>query len=111
MIEITGMLISMFAVIKLTSGFALILLIIGTGICSGIFGVISTLVWPKYYGLKNLGAISGLAMGFTVAGSAIGPYFFSLSLKYAGTYGIAAFILLVICIILLFFSFKADKPV
>lgn len=108
--ELIGMSLSMFAVINLAPGYAVILLIIGNGISNGLFGLLSTIVWPKYYGIKNLGAISSLAMGFVVGGSAVGPYLFSISLKYAGTYGTACLVLLFICIILLIIGFKAEKP-
>jgi MFS family permease len=108
--HLTGLILSMIAVINLGSDYSVILLIIGNGLSGGLFGLISTLIWPKYYGIKYLGAISSFAMGFTVAGSAIGPYIFSMSLSYLGAYTYAAMFLLVVSVVLLVLSLKANKP-
>ena len=72
-----------------------ILLILGMGIAGGLFGVITSVTWPKLYGREHLGAISGLAMSFMVAGSAVGPWLFSLMegiwghYRYTGWFGMA----------------------
>lgn len=69
-------------------------IIVGMGLSSGFFGTLTAVTWPKLYGRKHLGAISGFAMSFIVAGSAIGPYIFGLMesiwghYKYTGTIGL-----------------------
>lgn len=63
-----------------------VLLIIGMGLSSGLFGVITSVTWVKLYGREHLGAISGFAMSFIVAGSALGPYLFSLMESLWGHY-------------------------
>ena len=63
-----------------------ILLIIGMGVSGGLFGIITSITWPKLYGRKHLGAISGLAMSFMVSGSALGPWMFSLMENIWGHY-------------------------
>ncbi len=73
------------------SGQVLILMIIGNGIASGLMGVISSVTWPKLYGRDHLGAISGFAMSFMVAGSAIGPWLFSIIEDSQGDYRIAGY--------------------
>lgn len=76
------------------SSLSQLLIIIGMGLSSGFFGTLTAVTWPKLYGRKHLGAISGLAMSFIVAGSAIGPYIFGLMktfwghYRYTGTIGI-----------------------
>ena len=62
------------------------LLICGFGIANGLFGVLNSVTWPKLYGREHLGAISGMAMSFMVAGSALGPWSFSLMEKIWGHY-------------------------
>ncbi|MDC7241476.1 MAG: MFS transporter [Spirochaetales bacterium] len=62
------------------------LLIIGLGLGGGIFGVLNSVTWPKLYGREHLGAISGMAMSFIVAGSALGPWSFSMLEKIWGHY-------------------------
>lgn len=68
-----------------------ILMIIGIGIASGLMGVITSVTWPKLYGREHLGAISGLAMSFMVAGSAIGPWLFSIIEESQGDYRLAGY--------------------
>lgn len=82
------------------NGLAKIILILGMGFSSGLFGVITSVVWPKLYGRAHLGAISGLAMSFIVAGSALGPWTFSLieniwgHYRYTGYVGMAMTLLI-----------------
>jgi len=63
-----------------------VLLIFGMGMAGGTFGVLNALTWPKLYGREHLGAISGMAMSFIVAGSAVGPWLFSLMERVWGHY-------------------------
>ncbi|MCF7915958.1 MAG: MFS transporter [Spirochaetaceae bacterium] len=72
-----------------------VLVIVGLGLIQGMMGITSNITWPRFFGLRHLGAVSGYAMAWTVAGSAVGPYFFSLSLDLTGTYASAALITLV----------------
>jgi hypothetical protein len=53
-------------------------------------GITSTITWPRFFGLRYLGAVSGYAMAWTVAGSALGPYLFSLAFDAAGSYDFGA---------------------
>lgn len=62
------------------------LLIIFYGIGSGLFSMLSVVAWPKLFGRKHLGAISGFAMSIMVAGSALGPWLFSVVRSATGTY-------------------------
>lgn len=86
------------------------LIIIGNGIVWGLYTVLIGVSWPRFYGLKNLGAISGSSLSFTVIGSALGPYMFSLSHEWTGSYDLVGWICLVIAIVLIFLAFKADNP-
>lgn len=85
------------------------LLIAGYGICSGVFSVINTVTWPRFFGTKHLGNISGFAMSWIVIASALGPHIFSLSLKYSGSYSSSIFICIGLAIILLALGFKANN--
>ena len=105
MVQLSGMLLSMLALIFLSGGLPLYLIMLGVGIASGLFGVISTVCWPRFYGTKYLGEISGFSMSWVVAGSAIGPYLFSLLLEYSGNYSLSGIVMAIICITLLILSF------
>ncbi len=86
------------------------MLISGNGITWGMFIVISAETWPRFFGLKNLGAISGFSLSWLVIGSALGPYLFSLAFDLHGTYVMVAQACLAISIILFILSFRANNP-
>ncbi len=86
------------------------LVITGNGIIWGFYSVLIGVTWPRFYGLKNLGAISGSSLSFTVIGSALGPYMFSLSHDWTGKYDLVGWVCLAIALILFFLAFKADNP-
>lgn len=86
------------------------LLIIGNGIMSGLFSVLTTVSWPRYFGREHLGAISGQAMMVIVFGSALGPILFSESLSIFHSYQVAGWGCLVIYIIFTVAAFRANNP-
>ena len=60
--------------------------IVFLGISSGSWGVLNSITWIRLFGKKHLGEITGFAMGWIVAGSAFGPYIFSISENITGGY-------------------------
>ncbi len=106
-----GMLISSFGLFLLSGKpAAYYIMIAGNGIVWGMYAVLIGVTWPRFYGLKHLGAISGFSLSIAVFGSAMGPYLFSLSLKYAGSYGMVALLCVVLSVVLLLFSVRTDNP-
>lgn len=78
-----------------------LLAIIGFGIGGGLFGMLNILTWPKLYGRKHLGQISGFAMSVIVAGSAIGPWIFSVIHRYFGSYKGTGILGLIWCMLMI----------
>lgn len=107
--EIAGMMLSMAGLFILESGLPVYMIIVGSGIASGLFGVVSIVTWPRYYGTKHLGSITGFNMAWIVAGSAVGPYMFSLIKEYSGSYHFPGLILLVVTFVLFIMGFKTDN--
>lgn len=108
---VVGMLLSSAGLLVLGSaGAGYILLIGGNGVVWGLYAVLIGVTWPRFFGLKNLGAISGFSMSWTVIGSAMGPYLFSLSFKYFDGYGPVAWLCLGISALLLLLAFRANNP-
>jgi sugar phosphate permease len=110
MLQLVGMVILCLGMITLHEGFPVILIITGNGITQGLMGVTGNITWARFYGREHLGAISGFAAAWSVGGSAVGPYLFSLSLDWAGSYASAALISLVVVGVLFIASFKAERP-
>jgi MFS family permease len=91
-----------------TNGFYL--LIIGLGIYSGLFAVVNAVTWPRYFGRKFLGSITGKAMSFMVIASAIAPSLFSYSFTTFGSYSYISYLLFPFLVFLFFGSLKVKNP-
>ena len=97
LIEVAAQILCMAALFFLKQGLPYVLLIVGYGITGGLFSLLSTVTWPKFYGTKHLGAISGFSFSMLVAGSAVGPLIFSACLKFLGSYAYAGLFCLIFC--------------
>ncbi len=84
---------------------------LGLAATTGLGAVVSVVAWPRYFGLTNLGAVSGFAFSWLVAGSALGPYAFSLAESLTGDYRAAAVLFVVTAIALAFGALRASHPV
>ncbi len=82
------------------------LFIAGSGITGGLFTILNTVTWPRFYGRKHLGAISGVKMFILVFASAIGPVLFSKAHAISGSYRnilVTCFLFPIIVLLLSFF--------
>jgi MFS transporter, OFA family, oxalate/formate antiporter len=110
LLQLSGMLISMTALVMLdVSPFYRWMLITGNGIMSGMFGVLSAVTWPRFFGVKHLGAISGYSMGWMVISSAVGPFIFSISFRFTGSYDLASGFCILVALTLFVLGLKADN--
>ncbi|MDA3821712.1 MAG: MFS transporter [Bacteroidales bacterium] len=106
-----GMIMSSCGLVLLGSNnFSYWLVISGNGVVWGLYTVLIGVTWPRFFGLKNLGAISGYSLSWTVIGSALGPYLFSLSKDFSHSYDLIAWVSLFISVGILILAFKADNP-
>ena len=69
-----------------------IILILCYGVQGGIFGCLSIVSFPRFYGRKHLGSINGVFMGLIVFSSALGPILFGLSESITNSYTLACLI-------------------
>ncbi|WP_289053512.1 MFS transporter [Carboxylicivirga marina] len=107
---ILGALVGSVGLLMLQNALGTYLIIIGLGITGGLFAVINAITWPRFYGRKHLGAISGKAMSMVVMASALGPYFFSLAKTLTNTFATIAYISLAFVIAIAIGSLKANPP-
>ncbi len=107
---IVGMLVSMSGLLLLRPGWPYWLVIVGRGISGGLFGILMAQTWPRMFGRKHLGAVSGYHIGWVVFFSAIGPLFFALSNRFTDSYGASVGACMCIMVVLLVCSIKADRP-
>ncbi|MEC8155947.1 MAG: MFS transporter, partial [SAR324 cluster bacterium] len=83
------------------------LVIAGYGIQGGLWGCLSIVAWPRFYGRKHLGEINGVFMGAQVFASAIGPLLFGAAESLSGSYDQAAWISIIGNFLLLLGATKA----
>lgn len=109
LVELLGMICASAALIFLAPGLPTFLLIGGLGVSNGGFVVLLNMAWIKTFGKTHLGAVSGYAMGWTVGGSALGPFLFSTLRDFSGSYALAAEISIIFLLMLIFFSFARTR--
>jgi MFS transporter, OFA family, oxalate/formate antiporter len=83
---------------------------VGLGLSGGTWGVLGNVTFPRYFGRKHLGAISGVYMSALVIASAIGPAYFSFGKMMLGSYRNAAFSTLVLPLIIFILAFFTSNP-
>ena len=101
---------SVIGVIYLDTKSGVLLYIIGNGIAGGGFACLSGIVWPRFFGRKWLGAISGVGMSSMVIGSGIGPLLFGAFFAMTGNYLSVLWICSIIPASLFFGCAWADNP-
>ncbi|SHE41367.1 Major Facilitator Superfamily protein [Mariniphaga anaerophila] len=109
-IFLTGEIIALFSLANMNGGFYYYGFIVGHGMANGLYSVLMTVTWPRFYGRDNLGRISGFVMSIIVFFSAIGPVLFSFSLTRLGSYSFASYGLAVFILVLAFLSSRGNNP-
>jgi MFS family permease len=107
---LAGQMIAFTSLSILSPGWPYTFMIIGNGIVGGLFSVLTTVVWPRFYGRQHLGAISGFAMSSIVFFSAMGPLLFSYSFTRLGSYSWAAFLCLFFVVLNFIAAFSVENP-
>jgi sugar phosphate permease len=110
MVQLLGLIVLSVSIAVLAPGLPVAGLIVGQGLMQGVFGILSNITWPRFFGRAHLGAISGFAMALNVAGTAVGPYVFSFGRDLSGGYGGAALVCAAVAVALLVAVTRADRP-
>jgi len=105
-----GMVVSCAGVLWLRHPWGVPLLVAGNGVMGGSMVLLSSITWPRFYGIRHLGAISGYTLAWMVAASAIGPTVFGLSLDLLGSYRAATWACIAILVALAALSPRFRSP-
>jgi sugar phosphate permease len=105
----SGLLASL-GLLYLSNNYGVYLLVIGLGAFAGLFGVVNAVTWPKYYGRKFLGSITGKVTSFLVIASAIAPSLFSYFFTLLGSYGKISYLTIPYLLFIFFGSLSMKKP-
>ena len=79
------------------------------GIRTGLQGLVSGVVWAKFFGRRYLGAITGVTSTIGVASSALGPMPFGVARDWMGSYTFVLTWLSVIPLVLALLNFVFSK--
>ncbi|WP_439131006.1 MFS transporter [Polaribacter sp.] len=101
---------AIYGLLVLENAMGIYFLIAGMGVYSGLFAVVNAVTWPRYFGRKFLGEITGKVASFLVIASAIAPSLFSYSFTSFGSYKFISYILLPFLIFMFFAAFKVKNP-
>lgn len=107
---LTGELIALISLGNLNDSVFYYGFIIGHAMANGLYNVIMSVTWPRFYGRKNLGNITGFVMALIVFASALGPMAFSFSYTRLGSYSYTAFALAAVVGVLLILTRKGNNP-
>lgn len=110
MVQLVGIMMLSLSLSFLGARPSVIFVVLGMGLMQGMFGIISAVTWPRFYGRTHLGAISGFSTSIVVAGTAVGPYLFSVTHDQFGTYRPATLLCAIAALILIAASPRADRP-
>ncbi|WP_144057533.1 MFS transporter [Novipirellula maiorica] len=110
MVQLIGSLTLSLSLAFLGTGTSVVFVVVGMGLMQGMFGIISGVTWPRFYGRTHLGAISGFSTSIVVAGTAVGPYLFSVAHDQFGSYRAATLLCAAAALLLLATSPRADRP-
>ncbi len=86
------------------------LIIAGNGIIGGIFPVLNSITWPRFYGREHLGAITGKLMSMLVAASALAPAIFSKSFSLFHSYTQVGYLSMGFLVFIAVSAVKAKNP-
>ena len=107
---LAGEIVALYSLANINTGFYYYAFIIGSGIPSGMYNVLLSVAWPRFYGREHLGKITGFVMAIILFASALGPILFSLSHSKFGSYSYAIYMLLVFVVIISAVAYKAHNP-
>lgn len=110
MVQLVGILMFSLGLSFLRAEASIYFVALGMGLNQGMFGIISAVTWPRFYGRTHLGAISGFSTSIVVAGTAVGPYLFSVAHDWFGTYRGATLLSACVSLILFAGATRADRP-
>ncbi len=110
MVQMLGLAGFVVSILLLDAWFGRLLFVVSAGISGGLFGVLSSVTWPRFFGRAHLGGIAGFNMSTMVFCSAVGPALFALAESRADSYVPVALASLVLPIAVLLAAVRADNP-
>lgn len=108
--NILGELFAALGLLHIASGLGRVLFICGLALSGGLFGILMAVVWPRYFGRRHLGAVTGLVMSLIVFASAVGPFLFSALRDLTGSYRPVTLLAIVVPLLFILPAARAQNP-
>jgi MFS family permease len=86
------------------------MIMMGHGISGGMFGIMTTASFPRFFGRVHLGEISGLNMSILVMSSAFAPPLFAIAHDIFGSYDQVIVFCALVPLLVFILALKADNP-
>jgi uncharacterized membrane protein YdjX (TVP38/TMEM64 family) len=80
------------------------------GVIMSLHGIADSVIWPEYFGRRNLSSISGITMMAGVIGSALGPLPYGFAYDVFGNYTLAITVSMVFPLLGLGAALLAKRP-
>lgn len=110
LVQLLGVMVLAVSIAFLRPGIMVFGVIAGHGVMQGMFGVLSNIAWPRFFGRQHLGAIAGLATALIVVGTALGPFLLSGLREVSGSYRAGALVVAALTLLPLAFVARAERP-
>ncbi len=110
MVMTAGQVLGLFGLMNLNDFAGRALFAVGHGTAAGLFGVLGAVSWPRFFGRRHLGAISGVNFSITVIASAVGPLFFSSMQRLTGDFRTVCLVMVALPTAVFIAAFTAGNP-
>ena len=90
--------------------FGMPLLAVGFGVAGGLFPVLTTASFPRFFGRAHLGAISGLSACLLVLASAIGPLLFIEGARFLGSFRTVTLVCCAMPVAVILAALRTENP-
>jgi len=109
-VQLSGQALGLLGLLNFGHQFGQLMIICGYGLSFGIFLVLVTVTWPRFFGREHLGAISGMGISIMVFASALGPVLFNFVHYLTGSYREVIIGCMFIPAVLTIAVLKSDNP-
>ena len=110
LVMILGQILTAAGLLDFTSPAGRIIFIGGYAFAGGLFGLLLTVTWPRYFGRKHLGSVSSLVMSIIVFASAVGPFLFSSLRDLTGTFHTVTILSITLPTLFIIPALKVQNP-